>query len=184
MPVEKVMAADLVAKFERLHVKPAAGRTLIVGSRLYGQRDDRRACYPNAVGVDMLPGPGVDIVANLESASEAQALGQFDHIECLSVLEHSRAPWKMAANLEGLLRTGGTFYLSVPFIWRPHGYPDDYWRFTMSGVVELFPRIGWASLMYAHTKLTPKNLVAYGGEDESGCPLMPRTQVLGFGARA
>ena len=33
--------------------------------------------------------------------------------------------------------------LSVPFAWKFHGYPSDYWRFTREGVKKLFPRIDW-----------------------------------------
>ena len=33
------------------------------------------------------------------------------------------------------------YYLSVPFAWKFHGYPSDYWRFTREGVLKLFPGI-------------------------------------------
>jgi hypothetical protein len=32
-------------------------------------------------------------------------------------------------------------YLSVPFAWKFHGYPSDYWRFTHAGVKKLFPQL-------------------------------------------
>lgn len=174
---------SLVDKFESKFVRPRSGLALIVGSRLYGKREDRRKRYANAVGVDMLAGHGVDCVLNLEEPLP-EDIGQFAHIDCLSVLEHSRRPWLLAANLERLLVPGGTIYLTVPFVWRLHGYPSDYWRFTQRGVEELFPAITWKQLMYAHVKLQPKALVPSRGEAENGCPLLPRTQVCGFGVRA
>jgi len=42
-----------------------------------------------------------------------------------------------------LLKPGGKVVLSVPFAWKFHGYPSDYWRFTREGVKKLFPRIDW-----------------------------------------
>lgn len=167
--------------FETQHVRPAAGRVLIVGSRVYGCREDRRIRHAEAVGVDMLPGPGVDAVINMEEPA-ALKLGTFAHIECVSVLEHSRRPWLLAANLERMLQPGGTLYLTVPFVWRVHGYPDDYWRFTLSGVRQLLPGITWDALVYAHHYLTGKNRVP--ATEVEGIPYFARTEVCGFGRLA
>ena len=52
-------SAELLAEFERLHVAPTAGRTLIVGSKLFSEREDRRKRYPDVLGVDMQAGDGV-----------------------------------------------------------------------------------------------------------------------------
>lgn len=167
-------------RFEDEYVRPKEGRTLIVGSRLYEGREDRRLKYKNALGVDMLPGPGVDLVFNLEDTLPAD-LGKFSHIECWSVLEHSKKPWKLAANLQRLLVAEGTIHLTVPFVWRVHGYPNDYWRFTRAGVRELFPRIGWVSLCLAHEELKKNDLVLEVGKSEGTHPYLARTEVLGFG---
>ena len=45
----------------------------------------------------------------------------------------------MAANITNLLTDSGKLIVSVPFAWQVHGYPDDYWRFTPSGIRTLFP---------------------------------------------
>jgi SAM-dependent methyltransferase len=167
-------------RFEREHVRPRAGRTLLVGSFVAGGKADRRALYSDAVGVDMRPGPGVDRVLNLEAELPA-SLGTFAHVECISVLEHSRRPWLLASNLERLLEPGGTIFVSVPFVWRFHGYPNDYFRFTAEGVRELFQGVEWSSLMYGSDRLRPDHYLR--AEDASGYPMMPRCEVLGFGAR-
>lgn len=166
--------------FEGLHVRPAPGRVLIVGSRIYGSREDRRARHAQAVGVDMLPGPGVDVVLDMETPAVA-TLGVFAHIECVSVLEHSRRPWLLAANLERLLQPGGTLHLTAPFIWRVHGYPHDYWRFTIDGIRTLLPGISWDALVYAHVFETPKNHIPR--TEVEGMPYFARTEVCGFGRR-
>lgn len=166
-------------KFELKFVKPEQGRTLIVGSRLYEGREDRRLRYPDAVGVDMLDGPGVDIVQDLEG--DIVHMGLFAHIECLSVLEHSRRPWLLAANLERMLAPGGTLFLSVPFVWRFHAYDSDYFRFTHRGVESLFPAIRWEHLEYASNRLNPKSYLRAITSDDH--PYLPRTEVVGWGIR-
>lgn len=171
-------------EFDHRHRALAApGRTLIVGSRIYDDKPDRRKLYDNAVGVDMLEGPGVDVVANLEEPDAAIAIGgYFSHIECTSVLEHSRAPWRLAAMLVTLLLPGGTIYITAPFVWRVHAYPSDYFRFTREGIRELFgPAIQWQALEYAHLFATTKNMVP--STQVEGHPFMARTEVCGFGRK-
>lgn len=169
-------------EFEARFVRPAQGRTLIVGSKLYEGREDRRRLYEDAVGIDMLPGDGVDMVIDLEEPLPRR-LGKFAHVECMSVLEHSRRPWKLAANLVRLMHHGGTIHISAPFVWRVHQFPHDYWRFTKDGIRALFPGISWHALAYAHEELKMNDLVPgidlIGGDGAH--PYFPRTEVLGWG---
>lgn len=123
--------------FERTFVRPKPGRTLVIGSLICPGKSDRRKNYSGEViGVDMREGEGVDKVVNMEE--RIRGLGVFTHIECLSVLEHSRRPWLIAKNIEKLLESKGSLYLSTPTVWRYHPYPKDYWRFTSDGIEELF----------------------------------------------
>ena len=165
--------------FEKACVKPVAGRALVVGSKLYPSKSvDRRKRYADAVGVDMADGDGVDIVCNLEEPLPAD-IGTFAHIDCLSVLEHSKRPWLLAANLERLLDDGGSIYLAVPFIWRVHGYPDDYWRFTASGIRELFPNIKWKYGAYVHKNVSTEGEILT--VEVEGHRYYARTEVAAFG---
>ena len=171
-------------KLERaLHTAPAAGRTLIVGSKLFSEREDRRLRYPQALGVDMQAGDGVDHVLDLEEPLP-EDIGQFMHVECMSVLEHSRRPWKMAANIERLLQPGGTLLVTVPFVWRVHGYPSDYWRFTKDGVRALFTRINWTAMAYANESLRHNDYVKPLNKAGGGHPYLARTEVFAFGRKA
>lgn len=119
-----------------------AGRALVVGSRIYASSPDRRSYYPDAVGLDMLAGDGVDVVHDLEKPLPV-GLGQFEHVDLCSVLEHVRRPWLLAANVEAALVEGGTLLVSVPFVWRVHAYPSDYWRMTPEALDVLFPSMRW-----------------------------------------
>lgn len=132
--------------FVTRHLELLGGPYLEVGSKDYGSTQDLRSLVgARYVGVDLEPGPGVDVVADLAGPLEAidAVLGgdRFGTIFCLSVLEHCRRPFAMAENLTRLLRPGGSVCLSVPFAWKFHGYPSDYWRFTHEGVKLLFPRL-------------------------------------------
>jgi hypothetical protein len=175
------LPASSLDQFERDFVRPKAGRTLIVGSQVYRDKEDRRFRYADAIGVDMLDGPGVDWKIDLEEPLPAY-VGTFAHVECMSVLEHSRRPWLLAANLERMMQPGATIFVSVPFVWRIHAYPSDYFRFTPEGVRSLFPNIEWQALMLATTDLrTGKRIESVKA---GGHPYMARTETVGFGVRA
>ena len=126
----------------------------------------------------MLDGPGVDRVLDLEEPLPDD-FGLFAHVDCISVLEHSRRPWLLAANLERLLELGGTLYLQVPFVWRIHGFPNDYFRFTTEGVRVLFPQIEWTALQFVNG--TPGNEVHR--LDYGRLHYFPKSEVCGFGVK-
>lgn len=174
------MRINLLEKFETRHRKKS-GPTLVVGSHVYGPREDRRKRYREAVGVDMVPGEGVDWVCDL--ANETMGSVQlYDHVDCISVLEHCAKPWEVAKNIEYLMNPGGTLLLTVPFAWWVHAYPSDYWRFTTEAVRSIFPRIEWAELLYANLKLTDNGKLP-SLFDEEEHRYLARTEVYGFGAR-
>jgi hypothetical protein len=162
-------------QFESAYVKIRKNaRVLVVGSRVYPTRQDRRALYRNVLGIDMTHGPGVDRVLNLEEPLPPD-LGKFDHIDCISVLEHSKHPWLLAANLERLMAVDGTIFVQVPFVWRVHAYPADFWRFTEEAVRVLLPAIKWAALQFVPDKVD--------NHWQQGSLYFARTQVCGFGGK-
>lgn len=154
---------------------PVTGFTLICGSKLYDGSHDRRAWYERSIGVDIEPGEGVDCVQDLH---EPFGDADFEHVDCCSVLEHVRRPWIVAANIERALVPGGTLLLSVPFIWRYHGYPHDYWRFTHEAVREIFPNIEWRELSYFANGKTVSKAKGYELGDMK---CIERCEVIGFG---
>lgn len=169
---------DLLEKFLwKQRIDPE--RTLVVGSKRYDDKPDRRAIYRNSLGVDMLPGDGVDVVHDLEQPLPS-AYGTFDHIDCVSVLEHVRRPWKMAESLEQCLTEGGTLLVCVPFVWRVHAYPSDYWRMTAEALPVLFPNVEWRQRKYLTEarlrKLTPTR------EGGNG-PWLARSELIAFGVK-
>ncbi|MGI9534578.1 MAG: hypothetical protein ACR2NW_06475, partial [Thermodesulfobacteriota bacterium] len=95
----------------------------------------------------MREGKGVDYIVNLidefEVVFEKLDKKTFQTIICNSMLEHCENPFKACDNLDKLLIDEGVIFVSVPFSWRIHGYPSDYWRFTPEAIKVLFPNISF-----------------------------------------
>lgn len=133
--------------FIRQHKESFRGPFLEIGSKDYGSTVNLRAIFPGEdyVGIDMAAGKGVDLVLDLtrpfEEIDAALQGRRFGTVICLSVLEHCAQPFQMAATITRLLAPGGKLYVSVPYAWKFHGYPSDYWRFTHEGVKKLFPEL-------------------------------------------
>jgi SAM-dependent methyltransferase len=127
------------------------GPILEVGSKEYGSTSTFRKMYPGQeyVGLDMAPGEGVDVVADLTQSVGSLPENHFPLAICVSVLEHVAKPWLFAANLTRLVRPGGKVYMSVPWVWRYHAYPDDYFRFSHRGIMSLFEEFEWSNLYYS-----------------------------------
>ncbi len=115
------------------------GPVLETGSKRYNRNvsyDYRSLLAPLGayVGTDLAPGDGVDVVADLtadfDALPEALRGTKFGTIVSMSVMEHVRDVYKFASNLRRLLDDDGTLLVSVPWVWRFHGYPSDYWRFS------------------------------------------------------
>jgi len=90
----------------------------------------RQACPPEFcyIGVDFVPGRGVDIVLDdpyllpFDTAS-------VDIVLSSSCFEHSELFWLTFLEALRILRPEGLFYLNVPSNGHFHRYPVDCWRF-------------------------------------------------------
>jgi len=165
----RVVGTSVTREIERLLDRVAASigrrppRVLQVGSRsLVADRNERnwrslvsrrfgnRARF---VGVDLAEGANVDAVADICSDLRTlrARLGEepFDLVICCHVLEHARHPARAARNIEQALRPGGFAYVATPWSQAFHATPDDYWRFSMRGLMLLFERLEIASSFYS-----------------------------------
>lgn len=154
----------------------AQGKSLVVGSNTYGVKEPRQRLYPDAVGVDINQGPGVDFIHDMEKPLNER----FAHVDCCSMLEHSQRPWLVAKNLEDCLIDGGTILLLVPFAWRIHAYPSDYWRMTIDAFPILFPNIDWVDRCYLSNGRLRKIPPKLEFENAKG---LERTEAVGFGVK-
>lgn len=85
------------------------------------------------VCVDIVPGPGVDLVADIHDLHMVPS-DTVDFVTCVSVLEHVHYPQRAVKEMLRILKPGGIAYFNVPFIFPFHADPDDFYRFTYKGI--------------------------------------------------
>jgi SAM-dependent methyltransferase len=118
----------------------AAVDTLEIGSR--NINGTPRGFFTGAyIGIDMIDGPDVDLVAFADALPFPDA--SFDCVVCTEMLEHDPTPWLTLPEIARVLRPDGVVILTARGIGYPlHGFPDDYWRFTESSFRHLFELAG------------------------------------------
>ena len=77
------------------------------------------------------------------------AVEQFDLVIAEQVFEHVLRPDLAAANVFQMLRPGGVFVVSTPFLLKIHGYPLDLYRWTERGMQQLLETAGFAEVTTA-----------------------------------
>lgn len=68
---------------------------------------------------------------------------QYETVVCFEVLEHVPQPFDAMAEIQRVLKPGGTFIMSVPHLSRLHEEPHDYFRYTHYGIRSLMERNGF-----------------------------------------
>jgi SAM-dependent methyltransferase len=91
------------------------------------------------VGVDILPGPGVDEVCPVDQLLQRFGVDAFDVVFSTEMLEHVR-DWRAAVtNLKGVTKRGGILLITTRSQgFGFHGYPFDFWRFETTDMAALF----------------------------------------------
>lgn len=79
---------------------------------------------------------GIDMVADAHALPLSD--NTFDSVIATEVLEHLHNPVLAASELLRVTKPAGTVLLTVPFLFRVHGDPFDYQRFTQSGLQQIF----------------------------------------------
>jgi SAM-dependent methyltransferase len=91
------------------------------------------------VGVDIVKGPGVDVVCGAEGVAEEFGQESFDLVISTEMVEHVRN-WRDAiSNIKRVCKQGGTILLTTRSRgYGYHGYPFDFWRYEMEDMKEIF----------------------------------------------
>jgi SAM-dependent methyltransferase len=82
------------------------------------------------VGMDILPGPNVDVVGDAHELEKIFGTQQFVAAFSRSVFEHLAMPWKVAIELNRILVPGGIVFTGTHQSWPVHERPWDFWRFS------------------------------------------------------
>jgi SAM-dependent methyltransferase len=77
------------------------------------------------------------------------AENQFDLVIAEQVFEHVLWPDRAAANVYKMLRPGGLFVISTPFLLKVHEFPLDLYRWTERGMRQLLEGAGFGVLSTA-----------------------------------
>lgn len=119
----------------------------------------RRHLFPGAeryIGMDIHPGEGVDLVGDAHRMSQLIEPGSIDALFSISVFEHLVYPWKVAMEINRVLKPGGYVFISTHPTWPAHELPWDFWRFPVAGLAHLFTRELGFELMMATEGLPAK----------------------------
>ncbi len=131
------------------HTNSVTGDVLVLGAGMI----DYRKVFPNAksvVNTDIyLFGPHIDMC--LDAHALPFQADRYDYVVAIEVFEHLYDPSQACNEIYRVLKKGGVLIITIPFLFRIHGDPSDYSRFTEYGLANLLS-------CFANMKLS-----SYGG---------------------
>lgn len=109
-----------------------SGKVLEIGSRARSAitRRHRIPSHLEYLGVDILPGPNVDLIADVHDLGCALDSQRFVAVFSTSVFEHLAMPWKVVLELNRALVCGGIIYTATHQTFPMHEEPWDFWRYS------------------------------------------------------
>lgn len=139
-----------IRSFIERHARLLGNDVLEVGSRQHVPNAwwvvNRDLAVGDWLGMDMQPGDGVDVVADVNSMP-SEWKGRFTGLVCSEVLEHVARPWKALPRLYRVIRPGGYAIFTTLQCFPVHGFPDDFYRFTESGLRLLLEDAGFVDVV-------------------------------------
>ncbi|MFH1045759.1 MAG: methyltransferase domain-containing protein [Candidatus Omnitrophota bacterium] len=90
------------------------------------------------VGIDVVAGPGVDVVCPVEGLVQRFGKESFDLVLSTCTLEHIRYWKKAVSNIKNICKANGIILLIVPSQWDYHEYPFDFWRYHKEDIKDIF----------------------------------------------
>ena len=93
-------------------------------------------------GLDLTPGPNVDIVSP-EPYLFPIADNTYDIVISGSTMEHVEAIWLWVPELVRVLKQGGLLVIVTHWQFPEHRYPIDCWRIMPDGMKFLFDQTDW-----------------------------------------
>jgi SAM-dependent methyltransferase len=92
--------------------------------------------FPNRIAVDIDPLRKPDVIGDAHNLPFKD--GEVEAILSTDVFEHLKDPFKAASEMKRVLKPGGKVIFVTRFIFPIHDSPNDFWRFSKYGLMELF----------------------------------------------
>ena len=91
------------------------------------------------IGLDILQGPGVDVVCRAEEVTDKLGENSFDIVISTEMLEHIENWREAISNIKRVCKPGGIVLLTTRSQgYGYHGYPYDFWRYGTDDMKEIF----------------------------------------------
>ena len=147
LPINSVRGR--IRAFIESHADKLGNDVLEIGSRMTSQNTwwivNRDLAQGNWIGCDMQSGYGVDVVADIHNPPD-EWQGRFSGILCSEVLEHVARPHIALPKIKELLKPDGFIIITTLFAFPEHGFPDDYFRYSRSGLKLLLEDAGFVDV--------------------------------------
>ncbi|KJU81640.1 type 11 methyltransferase [Candidatus Magnetobacterium bavaricum] len=128
--------AEFIAEMSKLPTP----HILEIGSRKVIASMPRQLISSKArfTGMDIMDGEGVDVVGDAHRLSDLFEPDTFDGVYSASVFEHIAMPWKVALEINKVVRPGGFVYIASHHTYPIHEMPWDFWRYGRDAFSTIF----------------------------------------------
>lgn len=127
---------DLEARYRRASAASSGSAALVLGA------GDKVTDYPRWLPANEVITSDVHLQFRPDLVCDAHwipfAESALGLVVAGQVLEHTIRPWRVAEEIERVVRPGGLVQVEVPFAFPLHAAPWDFFRFTLSGLRSLF----------------------------------------------
>jgi SAM-dependent methyltransferase len=130
------LARGLVRAVDSYLAPRAPVRVLDIGCGVKPYYPYFAAVASDYVGLDLGPGPAVDVVGRAEELPFDD--GSFDAVLATQILEHVEDPPRVIREVRRVLGPGGVAMISTHGTFPYHPAPRDLWRWTQEGLEKIF----------------------------------------------
>lgn len=154
-----------IRDFIERHAGGLGSDVLEIGSRIHTPVawwcSNRDLAQGKWTGIDMQAGQGVDLVADMHDLPDEWE-GRFTGVVCSEVMEHVARPWLALPELRRVMAPGSLLVVTTLFAFPEHGYPDDFYRYSRSGLRLLLEDAGFSDVAVEYAGEIPITLNDHG----------------------